>query len=195
MRPIRWLTLPLLVLVAACASSSWQVDQYETPGANVAGKRTFAWTGGELGTVAAVNPTVAASTDQHIRDTVVAGLVKKGYTQVPDPKTADMLVSYQIVGTRKYVTSQRPRFGAPLPDDVLMQSNPQPPAASELPREQRVTDGSVMVFVDEPGTERLLWRGMISAETRSSSTESGIHTAAEMARDIVESFPQKSGAP
>lgn len=195
MRPIRWLTLPLLVLAAACATSKWQVDSYETPGANVAGKRTFAWTGGELGTVRAVDPAVAASTDQHIRDTVVAGMVQKGYTQVPDPKSADMLVSYQIVGTRKFVTSQRPRFGAPLPDDVLMQSNPPPPAASELPREQRVTDGSVIVFVDEPGTERLLWRGTISAETRSSSTEAGIHTATEMARDIVATFPQRGAAP
>ena len=195
MRPIRWLTLPLLALAAACASSSWQVDDYEVPGANVASKRTFAWTGGELGTVAAVDPTVAASTDQHIRDAVVAGLVKKGYTQVPDPKTADMLVSYQIVGTRKYVTSQRPRFGAPLPDDVLMQSRPPPPAASELPRERTVRDGTVVVFVDEPGTERLLWRGEISAETRPTSRENAMHTAADMASAIVEKFPQRVAGP
>ena len=143
----------------------------------------------------AINPSVAAATDQHLRDTIVAELARKGYTQVPDARWADMLVSYQIVGTRKYVTSERPRFGAPLPDDVLMQSNTPPPAASELPREQRFTDGSVIVFVDEPGTERLLWRGMVTAETRVGSTEAGIHTAAEMARDIVDTFPPRRAGP
>jgi hypothetical protein len=195
MRPLRWLALPALALTAACASSTWTVDHYETSGADLAGKSTFAWLGGELGSVQAVSPSVAAATDQHIRDTVVAGLVRKGYTQVPDAGTADMLVSYQIVGTRKYVTTERPRFGAPLPDDVLMQSNTPPPAASELPREQRFTDGSVIVFVDEPGTERLLWRGMVTAETRVGSKEAGIHTAAEMARDIVDTFPQRRTGP
>lgn len=195
MRPLRWLALPALALAAACASSTWTVDHTEAPGANLAGRSTFAWTGGELGSVQAINPSVAASTDQHIRDTVVAGLVRKGYTQVADAKTADMLVSYQIVGTRKYVTAERPRFSAPPPDDVLMQSNTPPPAASELPREQRVTDGSVIVFVDEPGTERLLWRGVVTAETRVGSTEAGIQTAAEMARDIVDAFPQHRTGP
>lgn len=195
MGPLRWLAVPALALAAACASSTWPVDHYETPGANLAGRSTFAWMGGELGSVQAISPSVAASTDQHVKDTVVAELVRKGYTQVADAKTADMLVSYQIVGTRKYVTTERPRFGAPLPDDVLMQSNTPPPAASELPREQRYTDGSVIVFVDEPGTERLLWRGMVTAETRVGSTEAGIHTATEMARDIVDAFPQRGAGP
>ncbi len=194
MRAQRWIAAACLALAAACAST-WPVDSYETPGADVAGKRSFAWAGGELGTVAAVDPKTAASTDQHIREVVVAGLVRKGYTEVADPKSADMLVSYQIVGTRKYVTSQRPRFSAPLPDDVLLQSNPPPPAASELPRERTVRDGSVIVFVDDPVADRLLWRGMVTAETRVGSSEGAIHTAAEMARDIVEGFPARRAAP
>jgi hypothetical protein len=102
-----------------------------------------------------------------------------------------MLVSYQVAGTRKYVTSTAPRFNAPNPDDVLMTSNPQPPAASELPRERRVTEGSVIVFVNEPATGKIVWRGAITAETRSSSPEQAIHTAAEMAADIVETFPTR----
>ena len=194
MSPYRWLAGPLLALAAGCAST-WQVDTFEAPGANIAGKRTFAWAGGELGTVAAVDPMVAASTDQHIRDAVVAGLVRKGYTQVADVRSADMLVSYQVVGSRRVVSSERPRFNAPPPDDVLMQSNPQPPAASELPRERTVRDGTVVVFVDEPGTERLLWRGEITAETRPTSRENAIHTAADMASAIVEKFPQRVAGP
>jgi hypothetical protein len=111
---------------------------------------------------------------------------------VSDAKSAEMLVGYQVVGTRKVITTQRPRFSAPLPDDVLMQSNPPPPAASELPREQTVRDGSVIVFVSDAATEQLIWRGMITAETRSSSTESAIHTSTEMARNIVSEFPQRT---
>jgi hypothetical protein len=197
----RWINAPLatvataLLIAASGCATTWDVDTYEPAGTGLAGKRTFAWTGGELGTVTAVDPTVAASTELHVRDAVVAGLVRKGYTQVADAGSADMLVGYQVVGSRKVVTSERPRFNAPPPDDVLMQSNPQPPAASELPRERTVRDGTVVVFVDEPGTERLLWRGEITAETRPTSRENVIHTAAEMASAIVEEFPQRTAGP
>jgi hypothetical protein len=70
-----------------------------------------------------------------------------------------------------------------------MTSNPQPPAASELPRERRVTEGSVIVFVDDPVTGQIIWRGAISEETRSSSSDQAIRTAEEMATAIVETFP------
>jgi Domain of unknown function (DUF4136) len=197
----RWFSAPsaaaaaALLLVASGCATTWQVETYEPAGAALASKRTFAWTGGRLGTVAVVDPTVAASTDTHIRDAVVAGLVRKGYTQVTDAGSADMLVGYQVVGSRKVVTSERPRFNAPPPDDVLMQSNPQPPAASELPRERTVRDGTVVIFVDEPRTERLLWRGEITAETRPTSRENATHTAADMASAIVDKFPQRTTGP
>jgi hypothetical protein len=186
MRPHRNLAALLLALVAGCATT-WQVDSFEAPGSDITARRTFAWVGGELGTVAAVDPS--------IREVVVAGLTRKGYQEVPDPKSAQMLVSYQVVGTRKYVTSSAPRFSTPNPDDVLMASNPPPPAASELPRERRVTEGSVIVYVDDPPSGQIIWRGAITAETRSSSSEQAIHTAADMAADIVESFPARSSGP
>jgi len=53
----------------------------------------------------------------------------------------------------------------------------------------------VVVFVDEPGTEHLLWRGEITAETRPTSGENAIHTAAQMAGAIVEKFPQRVAGP
>ena len=193
MRPYRLLAYPLLALAAACASN-WPVESYEASGSNLSARNTFAWTGGELGSVSAVDPVLAARMDQQIKETVIAGFVARGYTLVADPKTADMLVRYQIVGTRRYMETQRPRFNAPLPDDVLMQSRTSPPAASEPPPERRVTDGSVIVFVDEPGTQRLLWRGVVTEETRSADRDAAIRTASEMARDIVARFPQRAGS-
>ena len=194
MVPPRHLAALLLALAAGCATT-WPVDSYQAPGSNVAARNTFAWTGGELGTVTEVNPSVVSATDQRIREVVVAGLVKKGYLEVADRKSAQMLVSYQVAGTRKYVTSTEPRFNAPSPDDVLMTSNPQPPAASELPPERRVTEGSVIVFVDDPASGQIIWRGAITAETRSASSEEAIHTAADMATAIVESFPAHLAGP
>jgi hypothetical protein len=182
----------MLAALAACAST-WDVDSFEAPEGNVAARRSFAWMGGELGSTAAVDPAIAQGVDQHIKEAVVKGLVRKGYGEVQDPKAADMLVSYQVAGTRKYVTPKKPRFGAPSPDEVLTPGNPPPPLASELPREQTVRDGSVIVFVDDPASGRLIWRGMITAETRTGSTEGAIHVAADMAREIVDEFPKHGG--
>lgn len=184
----------LLLAVAAGCATTWQVDSYQAPGSDITARGTFAWKSGEVGTAVDVKPAVAAATDQHIREAVVAGLIRKGYQQVAATESARMLVSFQVVGTRKYQTPESPRFNAPSPDDVLMTSNPQPPAASELPRERRVTAGSVIVFVDDPATGQIIWRGAITDETRTSSSEQAIHTATEMATAIVETFPARTAS-
>ena len=62
------------------------------------------------------------------------------------------------------------------------------------PGAEIVADGSVIVFVDEPGTQRLLWRGVVTEETRSADRDAAIRTASEMARDIVARFPQRAGS-
>jgi hypothetical protein len=178
----------VLAFAAGCATT-WQVDSYQAPGSDITARRTFAWAGGEAGTAAEIKPAEVAALDQQMRQVVVTGLVSKGYQEVADAKSAQMLVSYQVAGTRKYQKSDTPRFNAPNPDDVLMTSNPQPPAASELPRERRVTEGSVIVFVDDPATDQIIWRGAISDQTRTSSSQQAIRTAADMATAIVETFP------
>lgn len=168
------------------------MDKFQAPGADVAARRTFAWGGGELGSAAAIDPGVVQSADRQMRETIVGELVKKGYQPVADAKAAQMIVSYQVVGTRKYVTSQQPRFNAPSPNAVLSASAPPQPAASELPRERRVTEGSVIVFVDDPTSQSLIWRGAITAETRNANSEQAIRTATEMATDILGEFPKYS---
>ena len=179
----------LVTLLAGCAASTWDVDKYAAPGSNVASLRTFAWGGGELGSAAAIDQSVVQAADLRIRETIVAELQKKGYQLAADPATAQMVVSYQVVGSRVYVTSQEPRFNAPSPNSVLSASAAPMPAASELPPERRVTEGSVVVFFDDPATKRLIWRGSITAETRSDNSKQAIETAAKMAGDIVKSFP------
>jgi len=65
------------------------------------------------------------------------------------------------------------------------------PAASELPREQTVREGTMVVFVEDPATGRVAWRGLIDVETRTASTEANIRTAVEMARQIAREIPAR----
>ena len=181
----------LLATLAGCATT-WDVDKFAAPNADIATRRTFAWGGGELGSAAAIDPAVVQSADQRMRATIVGELAKLGYQQVQDASDARMIVSYQVVGTRKYVTSQEPRFNAPSPNSVLSASAPPLPAASELPPERRVTEGSVIIFVDDPTSQSLIWRGAITAETRNANSEQAIKTATEMAIDILKDFPKYS---
>jgi hypothetical protein len=43
--------------------------------------------------------------------------------------------------------------------------------------------------VDDPATDQVIWRGAISDQTRTASSEQAIRTAADMATAIVETFP------
>jgi hypothetical protein len=61
-----------------------------------------------------------------------------------------------------------------------------------LPREQRVRDGSVLVFIDDRATGRLLWRGSVTAQTRSGSPEQGVRILNQMAREITLAVPARA---
>ena len=83
----------------------------------------------------------------------------------------------------------------PSATKVLSPSEIQPPPASLLPREQRMRDGSVLVFIDDRATGRLIWRGSVTAETRSGSTEQGVRIIDQMAREIALEVPSRAAAP
>ena len=128
-----------------------------------------------------------------MRATLRTELARKGYSEVPDAASAQLIVSYQVAGTRKFVIADDRRVGAPSPTTVLSPSEVQPPPMSTVPREQTMRDGTVIVFVADPASGRLLWRGMITAETRAGSTEDAMRTVVEMARHITEEFPARAG--
>jgi hypothetical protein len=106
-----------------------------------------------------------------------------------------MVVSFQVAGSRKFVIPEERRIGAPSPNEVLMPGNIPPPPASELPREQLVRESSVVVFAEEPSSGRLMWRGLVSVESRTSSTEAAIRQITDIARHIAQQFPSHRAAP
>lgn len=186
--------LAAILTVSACAST-WDVDSFVAPEANLGAKRTFAWKPGELGTPLAHQPANAASIESQVRAAVTTELGRKGYVEVPSASGADMLVSFQVAGSRKFVIPEDRRVGAPSPNEVLMPSNVPPPPASELPREQLVREGIVVVFAEDPASGRLVWRGLVTVESRTSSAEGAIRQITDIARHITQQFPAHAATP
>lgn len=181
-----------LILLAGCATH-WDVESFEAPEGNVAAHRTFYWKGGEFGTPGTLDPALVELTTTEVRNAVATELTRKGYSEVGTAAGADMAVSFQVAGSQKFVLSDEKRVGAPSATTVLSPSEIQPPPASTVPREMRVRDGSVLVFIDDSASGRLIWRGAVTEETRSGSAEQGARLIGQMAREIALQVPAHAG--
>lgn len=180
-----------LMLLGACAVNPWTVDSYEAPEADVAGKRTFVWRNGEVGAPLIKRPAVAADTQARLREAITHELTLKGYVETTDAAAADMVVSFQVSGARRFEPSDQRRIGAPSPNEVLTPGNVRPPPASEVPREVSVREGNVMVFAEHPSSGQLMWRGLVSAEIRTSSLERTVDKVIDAGRHIAQGFPAR----
>ena len=120
-----------LVLLAGCATH-WDVDSFEAPDGNVAARHTYFWQGGDFGTPGTVDPAVIASASAQLRGAVTAELNRKGFKEVDTAAAADMIVSFQVAGTQRFVPSDERRIGAPSATTVLSPSEIQPPPASTV---------------------------------------------------------------
>jgi hypothetical protein len=183
-----------LVLLAGCAAH-WDVDSFEDPAANFAARQTYFWKGGDFGSPGLLDPGMVASATSRLRSAVTAELGRKGYAEVDTAAAADMLVSFQVAGSQKFVLSEEKRIGAPSATTVLSPSEIQPPPASSVPREMRMREGSVLVFIDDRASGRLIWRGMVTSETRRGSAEQGVHLVLQMAHEIAKEVPARASAP
>lgn len=187
--------LVALVLVAACGANPWAVDSYQAPEADVAGKRTFVWRAGDIGAPLIKQPQVAADAEARMRTAITEELVRKGYVETTDAAGADMTVSFQVSGARRFVPSDGQRVGAPSPNEVLTPGGMPPRPASELPREKSVREGTVVVFAEDPASGRLMWRGLVNAEIRVSSIDRTVNQVIDMGRHITQGFPARRTTP
>ncbi len=183
--------LACLAVVAACATT-WDVDRFEAADASLAARRSFAWQASEVATPTVVSPDMEREIASQVRQAVVAEFTAKGYVEVADARAADMLVSCKVAGSQRFETLKDRRIGAPSPTQVLTPGNAPLPPASLPPREVSIREGSVIVFVADPASGRLIWRGLVAEEMRVSSEKAGIHLAAEMARHIAKEFPARA---
>jgi hypothetical protein len=192
MKNATWVPALVLAALAGCASP-WSVDSFEAPEAGLPARGTYFIKGGDLGAPISVEPGVMQRLDEALRAAVREELDRKGYAEAPDAASAQLIVSYQVAGTRKFVMADDRRVGAPSPNSVLSPSAVQPPPLSSVQREQSVREGTVIVFVDDPASGHLLWRGMISAETRTGSSDETIRTVTDMVRHITQEVPARAG--
>jgi hypothetical protein len=187
--------LAALALVASCGANPWAVDSYEAPEADVAGKRTFAWKTGDVGAPLIKQPQDAADIETRMRAAITAELARKGYAETTDVASADMTVSFQVSGARRFVPSDERRIGAPSPNELLTPGSVPPLPASELPREKSVREGTVVVAAADPASGRLMWRGLVKAEIRVSSIDWTVDQVIDMGRHITQGFPARRTAP
>ena len=183
--------LAALALLAACAGNPWTVERFEAPEADVAGKKTFLYKPGEVAAQLARQPEIAARTEAQVRQVIVGELQRKGYVEASGPTGADMVVTYQASGVRRFVESDQQRIGAPSPNQVLTPGAMPRRPASELPPERSVRDVSIVVFVEDPATGTLIWRGLVNAELRTDSLEGVVRQATDMTRHIMQQFPAR----
>jgi hypothetical protein len=183
----------IVAAVAGCAVHG-DVESYAAPEGNVASRQTFFWKGGDYAAARQIEPAVVQTADNHVRVAVTDELSRKGYTEAASADAADLVVSYQVSGMRRYVTDETPRVGAPSPNTVLSPSEMQPPPASSVPREVSVRDGSVILFLDDVKLGKLVWRGELSDEVRAGSPEQTARIIAQMAREIAKEVPARAGA-
>jgi hypothetical protein len=54
-----------------------------------------------------------------------------------------------------------------------------------------VRQGNVMVFAEHPGSGQLMWRGLVSAEIRTSSIERTVDKVIDAGRHIAQGFPAR----
>lgn len=187
--------LAVAALVAACATSPWAVESYAAPETSVAGKRSFVWKAGEVGPPLVKQAHVATDVETRMRAAITQELQRKGFVETTDVAGADMAVSFQVTGARRFVKADERRIGAPSPNDVLTPGGMPRPPASELPRERSVRDGIVVVFAEDPDSGSLLWRGLVSAEIRASSIDRTVNQVIDMARHITQEFPARHTVP
>jgi hypothetical protein len=192
-RRMAFVGVATLALLAGCATH-WDVDSFEAPEGNVAALKTFYWKGGEFSTPGRIDPVLVESGTTAVRNAVTAELNRKGFAEVSTATGADMLVSFQVAGSQRFVLSDERRIGAPSATTVLSPSAIQPPPASAVPREMRVRDGSVLVFIEDGASGQLIWRGSVTAETRSGSTEQAVRLITQMAHEIAVAVPARAGA-
>jgi hypothetical protein len=187
------LLLAALAGVTTGCAVHWDVDSYQSPGADIPSRETFFWKGGDFATAAMPSPAIAATTEAHVRSSVVAELVRKGYRETATAAGADYVVSYQVSAVSRFVADETPRIGAPSATTVLSPSEIQPPPASTVPREVTVREGAVVMFVDDGASGRMLWRGEVAGETRAGSPEHLSRIIAQMMVEIAKELPARPG--
>jgi hypothetical protein len=179
----------LTILFAACASGV-KVSTMEVDDARLRERTTFAWVDrGDTGLQA--DPQLAAQVGADVREGAVSELSRKGYQEVPREK-ADMLVSFQIAVTSMPTSDVSGPVGGMSPQASLGPGDPfrELRDRGTLTSDVRESAASLLVFVTDQQTGKILWRG--TAESLMTSPREGAQAVPSAVRRMFEKFPPRN---
>ncbi len=168
-------TLSLIVAFAAC--SSMRVATFGDPSMSFAGFQTYAWNNGQA--TAADQSSEDEVLDRWIREVTDRKMAAKGY-QLVAPDHSDLLIHYHAAVDENLDVAteyQQYRLGAD-------------PYGRETSRAQVFMEGTLVLDVEKPSSQRLIWRGWatdaINDLSRSEEIQSKVETAVDK---ILDRFP------
>ena len=175
-------------LLVACASGV-RVSTLEVDDARLHQRTSFAWVDrGSTGLER--DAALAAEVNASVRQVAVSELRRKGYEEV-SPEQADLLVSYQVIVTdagplnRGEPTSGMSPQGSVGPGDPFRELRDR----GTLTPDVRQSHGSLLVFVTDSRSGRILWRG--TAESLMTSRREGARKVPSAVRQMFEKFPAR----
>lgn len=168
MNTFRIFLLCSAVFLVACVSEV-AYDTQHNRSVDFKQLKTFAWNDNDVAYVGARNEDVRKRVDSMIRSTVVTRLTQKGYTQVP-LADADFLVSYHIAVTQELDTMAVQEQSAVTVfnnsninlDETYTIVYPDRTVGggrNAAPGELTVSKGTLLLFVVDGETKRLMWQG------------------------------------
>jgi len=168
-------SLVLIVIFAAC--SSMRVATFGDPSMSFAGFQTYAWSNGQATT--ANQSSEDEMLDRWVREVIDRKMATKGY-QLVTPDHSDLLIHYHAaVDENLDVTTEYEQYR--LGTD---------PYGRGTSRAQVFKEGTLVLDVEKPSSQRLIWRGWatdaINDLSRSEETRSKIDTAVDK---ILDRFP------
>lgn len=165
----------LIVVLAGC--SSMRVATFDDPSMSFAGFQTYAW-GNEQST-AANQSSEDEMLDRWVREVIDRKMATKGY-QLVAPDHSDLLIHYHAAINENLDVAtehEQYRLGAD-------------PYGRGTSRAQVFKEGTLVLDVEKPSSQRLIWRGWatdaINDPSRAEEIRSKIDTAVDK---ILDRFP------
>jgi hypothetical protein len=168
MNTFRLFLLCSAAFLVACVSEVAFDTQYNRS-VNFSELKTFAWNDNDVAYVGSRNEDIRKRVDNMIRNTVITKLTQKGYTQAP-LADADFLVSYHIVVTQELdtmaVTQQsavtvfnNSNINLDETYTIIYPDRTVGGGPNAAPGELTVSKGTLLLFVVDGETKRLMWQG------------------------------------
>ena len=89
-----------LALLAGCATSPWDVDAFEAPGADMAGRSSFFFAPGDIAAPLVSRAEARQQLQAQVRTAIVEELQHKGFVETADAANASVVVTFMVAGTR-----------------------------------------------------------------------------------------------